>query len=133
MKNKNLTGKIKRNTSTVIIEMIVKILIVITIGKKVKVIVSIEEITAFPVKKENAINKSQEMNLKDEETLQAANVATNIIVIKKKNTLNTEKTLIITKEMAVRKPNKMIIVKKIWDLICYYIRIVLRKYRKVKD
>jgi hypothetical protein len=97
------------------------------------VIVSIEEITAFPVKKENAINKSQEMNLKDEETLQAANVAPNIIVIKKKNTLNTEKTLIITKEMAVRKPNKMMIVKKIWDLICNYIRIVLRKYRKAKD
>jgi len=97
------------------------------------VIVSIEEIIAFPVKKENAIIKNQEMNIIEEEALQAVNVALNIIVITKKNTLNTEKILMITKEVAVKKANKMIIVKKVWDLICNYIRIVLKKLRKVKD
>ena len=96
-------------------------------------IVSIEEIIAFPVKKENAIIKNQEMNIIEEEALQAVNVALNIIVIKKKNTLNTERILIITREVAVKKANKMMIVKKVWDLICNYIRIVLRKFRKVKD
>ena len=96
-------------------------------------IVSIEEIIAFPVKKENAIIKNQEMNIIEEEALQAVNVALNIIVITKKNTLNTEKILMITKEVAVKKANKMIIVKKVWDLICNYIRIVLKKLRKVKD
>ena len=96
-------------------------------------IVSIEEIIAFPVKKENAIIKNQEMNIIEEEALQAVNVALNIIVITKKNTLNTEKILMITKEVAVKKGNKMMIVKKVWDLICNYIRIVLKKFRKVKD
>jgi len=85
------------------------------------------------VKKENAIIKNQEMNIIEEEALQAVNVALNIIVITKKNTLNTEKILIITKEVAVKKANKMMIVKKVWDLICNYIRIVLKKLRKVKD
>jgi len=73
------------------------------------------------------------MNIIEEEALQAVNVALNIIVIKKKNTLNTERILIITREVAVKKANKMMIVKKVWDLICNYIRIVLRKFRKVKD
>jgi hypothetical protein len=73
------------------------------------------------------------MNIIEEEALQAVNVALNIIVITKKNTLNTEKILMITKEVAVKKANKMIIVKKVWDLICNYIRIVLKKLRKVKD
>ena len=66
-------------------------------------IVSIEEITAFLVKKEYKINKSLEMNITNEETLQAVNDVPNIIAIKKKNTLNTEITLIITKEVVVEK------------------------------
>ena len=83
--------------------MIVRIQIVIIIRRKVKVIVSIEEITAFLVKKEYKINKSLEMNITNEETLQAVNDVPNIIAIKKKNTLNTEITLIITKEVEVER------------------------------
>ena len=43
------------------------------------------------------------MNITNEETLQAVNDVPNIIAIKKKNTLNTEITLIITKEVEVER------------------------------